>query len=28
ASLRDVARIVEVARSGVVGLSRGDKIMR
>ncbi|MBF8041804.1 acetolactate synthase small subunit, partial [Klebsiella pneumoniae] len=27
-SLRDVARIVEVARSGVVGLSRGDKIMR
>ncbi len=26
--LRDVARIVEVARSGVVGLSRGDKIMR
>ena len=28
ASLRDVARIVEVVRSGVVGLSRGDKIMR
>ncbi|HCC1079135.1 TPA: acetolactate synthase small subunit, partial [Salmonella enterica subsp. enterica serovar Paratyphi C] len=28
ASLRDVAKIVEVARSGVVGLSRGDKIMR
>ncbi|EHO0450399.1 acetolactate synthase small subunit, partial [Salmonella enterica] len=26
--LRDVAKIVEVARSGVVGLSRGDKIMR
>ncbi|ECY5761922.1 acetolactate synthase small subunit, partial [Salmonella enterica subsp. enterica serovar Minnesota] len=24
----DVAKIVEVARSGVVGLSRGDKIMR
>lgn len=28
ASLCDVAKIVEVARSGVVGLSRGDKIMR
>ena len=28
ASVRDVAKIVEVARSGVVGLSRGDKIMR
>ena len=28
ATLRDVARIVEVARSGIVGLSRGDKIMR
>ena len=28
ASIRDVAKIVEVARSGVVGLSRGDKIMR
>ena len=28
ASLRDVARIVEVARSGVVGPSRGGKIMR
>ncbi|ECH9486970.1 acetolactate synthase small subunit, partial [Salmonella enterica subsp. enterica] len=27
-SLRDVAKIVEVARSGVVGFSRGDKIMR
>ncbi|HAJ2362301.1 TPA: acetolactate synthase small subunit, partial [Escherichia coli] len=26
--IRDVAKIVEVARSGVVGLSRGDKIMR
>ena len=28
ASVRDVAKIVEVARSGVVGLSRGDKVMR
>jgi len=28
ASIRDVAEIVEVARSGVVGVSRGDKIMR
>ncbi len=28
ATIRDVAKIVEVARSGVVGLSRGDKIMR
>ncbi len=28
ASVRDVAKIVEVARSGVVGLSRGEKIMR
>ena len=28
ATLREVAKIVEVARSGVVGLSRGDKIMR
>ena len=28
ASIREVAKIVEVARSGVVGLSRGDKIMR
>ena len=27
-TLREVAKIVEVARSGVVGLSRGDKIMR
>jgi len=28
ASVRDVAKIVEVARSGIVGLSRGEKIMR
>lgn len=28
ATIRDVAKIVEVVRSGVVGLSRGDKIMR
>ncbi|AYA42499.1 acetolactate synthase small subunit [Xenorhabdus nematophila] len=27
-SVRDVAEIVEVARSGIVGVSRGDKIMR
>lgn len=27
-AVRDVAKIVEVARSGVVGLARGDKIMR
>ncbi|MDC9593698.1 acetolactate synthase small subunit [Xenorhabdus sp. IM139775] len=27
-AVRDVAEIVEVARSGVVGVSRGDKIMR
>lgn len=25
---REVAEIVEVARSGIVGLSRGDKVMR
>jgi acetolactate synthase-1/3 small subunit len=28
ATVRDVAEIVEVARSGVVGVSRGDKVMR
>lgn len=28
ASIRDVAKIVEVARSGVVGLARGEKAMR
>ena len=28
ATLREVAKIVEVARSGVVGIPRGDKIMR
>ncbi|WP_319924629.1 acetolactate synthase small subunit [Xenorhabdus littoralis] len=27
-SVRDVAEIVEVARSGIVGVSRGEKIMR
>ncbi|EYU15967.1 acetolactate synthase small subunit [Photorhabdus aegyptia] len=27
-AVRDVAEIVEVARSGIVGVSRGDKIMR
>ncbi|MGL9751922.1 MAG: acetolactate synthase small subunit [Symbiopectobacterium sp.] len=27
-AVRDVAKIVEVARSGIVGVSRGDKIMR
>ncbi|MBC8949735.1 MULTISPECIES: acetolactate synthase small subunit [Xenorhabdus] len=27
-SVREVAEIVEVARSGIVGVSRGDKIMR
>ena len=27
-AVREVAEIVEVARSGVVGVSRGDKIMR
>ncbi|OTA17102.1 acetolactate synthase small subunit [Xenorhabdus vietnamensis] len=27
-SVREVAEIVEVARSGIVGISRGDKIMR
>ncbi|OCQ53161.1 Acetolactate synthase isozyme 3 small subunit [Photorhabdus australis subsp. thailandensis] len=27
-AVRDAAEIVEVARSGVVGVSRGDKIMR
>lgn len=27
-SIGDMAKIVEIARSGVVGLSRGDKIMR
>ncbi|MDC9581003.1 acetolactate synthase small subunit [Xenorhabdus sp. PR6a] len=27
-SVRDVAELVEVARSGLVGVSRGDKIMR
>lgn len=27
-TIRDVAKIVEVARSGIVGVSRGDKIMR
>jgi acetolactate synthase-1/3 small subunit len=27
-AIRDVAKIVEAARSGVVGLARGDKIMR
>ncbi|PHM74401.1 acetolactate synthase small subunit [Xenorhabdus kozodoii] len=27
-SVRDVAELVEVARSGIVGVSRGDKIMR
>jgi len=26
--VRDVAEIVEVARSGIVGVSRGDRIMR
>ncbi|ACY83473.1 acetolactate synthase small subunit [Edwardsiella piscicida] len=28
AAVREVAEIVEVARSGVVGVARGDKIMR
>lgn len=28
ASMRDSVKIVEVARSGVVGLSRGDKVIR
>ena len=28
AALREVAEIVEVARSGVVGVARGEKIMR
>ncbi|TCV99140.1 acetolactate synthase small subunit [Biostraticola tofi] len=28
AAIRDVGEIVEVARSGIVGLARGDKIMR
>lgn len=27
-AVRDVAEIVEIVRSGVIGLSRGDKIMR
>lgn len=27
-AVRSVAEIVEVARSGIVGVSRGDKIMR
>ncbi|MNC29238.1 Acetolactate synthase isozyme 3 small subunit [compost metagenome] len=27
-TIREVAKIVEVARSGIVGVSRGDKIMR
>ncbi|MBC8952869.1 acetolactate synthase small subunit [Xenorhabdus sp. PB62.4] len=27
-SVRDMAEIVEVVRSGIVGISRGDKIMR
>ncbi|MNC82098.1 Acetolactate synthase isozyme 3 small subunit [compost metagenome] len=27
-AVREVAEIVEVARSGIVGVSRGDKIMR
>lgn len=27
-SIRDVAEIVEVVRSGIVGVSRGDRIMR
>ncbi|MBE8595728.1 acetolactate synthase small subunit [Xenorhabdus sp. BG5] len=27
-SVREVAEIIEVARSGIVGVSRGDKIMR
>ena len=27
-TLREVAEIVEIARSGVVGVSRGDRIMR
>ena len=27
-TLREVAEIVEVARSGIVGLARGDKVMR
>ncbi|MEQ4544770.1 MAG: acetolactate synthase small subunit, partial [Pantoea agglomerans] len=27
-TVRDVAEIVEVARSGIVGVSRGDRIMR
>ncbi len=27
-TVRDVAEIMEVARSGIVGVSRGDKIMR
>ncbi len=27
-AVRDVAEIAEVARSGIVGVSRGDKIMR
>ncbi len=28
ATVREVTEIVEVARSGIVGLSRGDKVMR
>lgn len=28
AAIRDVSGIVEVARSGIVGLARGDKVMR
>lgn len=28
ATVREVAEIIEVARSGIVGLSRGDKVMR
>jgi len=27
-TVREVAEIVEVARSGIVGVSRGDRIMR
>ncbi|PPS57944.1 acetolactate synthase small subunit, partial [Pantoea sp. BRM17] len=27
-SVREVAEIVEVARSGIVGVSRGERIMR
>jgi acetolactate synthase-1/3 small subunit len=28
ATIREVGEIVEIARSGIVGLSRGDKVMR